>query len=259
MEKGSFTGSICAIFLLCGGVLAAGGNLLAFVDPPAAIIIGGGIVCALMISFPLEEVKRVPHVVKLVFFYKSPSVLSAINEIVAIADVARREGVLALDSRLEEYKNAFLKQGLRLVVDGASKENVEAVLSADIEAVRTRHAVGAEMVSTLGKAAPVFGLVATLMGLAMMLADMDPDTIGEKMSVAILGTFYGATSANLFLLPFGAKLRFFNKKEIEIFEVYVEGILDIQKGENPRLIKTKLMTRLPERLRPAEDDEVAAA
>lgn len=110
------------------------------------------------------------------------------------------------------------------------------------------------MLSTLGKVAPVFGLIATLLGLILMLAHMDPATIGEHMSVALTGTLYGVSSANLFFLPFAAKLRYFNKQEVMAMELKMLGVLAILSGENPRAVKLKLMTCIPDRLIPKEEE-----
>jgi chemotaxis protein MotA len=255
MEIATFIGAIVAIILLSSSIVIAGGNLLGFVDPPAALIIGGGIVCGVLISFPLTEFMRLPGVIKNTFFHSGQDMMAIINQLVQIAEMARREGVLSLDSKIGELDgDPFLANGLRMVVDGMQPTAVESILESEIEFLGARHSVGAEMVSTLGKAAPVFGLVATLMGLVLMLSNMDPETIGEKMSVALLGTFYGCVSANLFLLPFAAKLRYFNKQELALMELKMQGILEIQKGEAPRIVKLKLLTRIPENKRPKEAD-----
>ncbi|MDR3182150.1 MAG: MotA/TolQ/ExbB proton channel family protein [Planctomycetaceae bacterium] len=256
MEIATLIGVISAFVLLSVSIVIAGGNLLGFIDPPALIIIGGGIVCGVMIAFPMDEFMRMPAVMKKIFFAKKQDPLKIILELVSIAETARREGLLALDGKVNEMAgDSFLAGGIRMIVDGVKPETVEAVLESEIEAVTARHNTGAAMISQLGKAAPVFGLIATLIGLILMLAHMDPATIGHHMSVALTGTLYGATSANLFFLPFAGKLRYYNLHEQAMMELKMIGILEIQKGESPRMVKMRLLTCLPERLRPAEQAE----
>ncbi len=254
METATFIGSIAAIVMICGSIVAAGGELVGFIDPPAVVIIGGGIFCGVLVAFPMEEVRRLPQVLRCVFFNRKRDIAQQIDTIVSLAETARRDGVLSLENRLSEIDDPFLSTGLKMVVDGMQPEAVAGVMEREIEAVNARHHVGREMVSTLGKASPVFGLVATLMGLVLMLSHMDPKTIGHHMAVAILGTFYGAVCANLFLLPFGAKLGYYNKREIESMELTMIGVMEIQKGENPRVIRMKLSTLIPIAQRKKEEE-----
>ncbi|MDR0870961.1 MAG: MotA/TolQ/ExbB proton channel family protein [Planctomycetaceae bacterium] len=256
MEKATVIGIVSAIVLLLLAIVLAGGNPLGFVDPPAALIIGGGIVCAVLIAFPLEEFKRMPKVMGKIFFNTKPDLLKIVEDIVALSEVARREGVLSLDSRAKELQDSdpFLSKGLQMIVDGMKAEAAESILDAEITALKERHSVGAEMVSQLGKAAPVFGLIATLIGLILMLSEMDPATIGHHMAVALTGTLYGAASANLFFLPFAGKLRYYNKIEAAAMELKMIGLLEIQKGESPRMIKMRLLTIIPPNRRPQEQE-----
>ncbi len=244
MEKGSFIGSLCAIIMILVSIVWAGGHLRGFIDTPAAIIIVGGMLFGAMVAFPIEEVKKIPILFQKVFFNRVQPFHGQIDTIVNLAETARKEGVIALEGRMEEIQDDFLKLGLRMVVDGMNHETVESVMEMQMNAVNSRHKAGKMVISQMGKTAPVFGLVATLMGLVLMLADMDPETIGEHMSVAILGTFYGAVGANLFLLPFGEKLAYYNRKELEGMELTIQGVLGILKGDNPRLIRMKLSTYL---------------
>ncbi len=254
MEIATIVGSITAIVMICGSIVAAGGNLWGFVDPPAAVIIGGGILCGVLVAFPMDEFLRLPKVISKVFFNRKRNVAEIIDTIVSLAETARRDGVLSLEHRTSEINDPFLAMGIKMIVDGMPAEAVAGVLEREIEAVGARHHVGREMVQTLGKASPVFGLVATLMGLVLMLSHMDPATIGHEMGIAILGTFYGAVSANLFLLPFAAKLGYYNKRELEVMELVLLGVLEIQKGENPRVIRLKLSTAIPVDQRKAEEE-----
>ena len=254
METATIIGLLASLGVLLGGIVFAGGNPLGFIDPAAGIIIGGGVFCVVMTSFSIDEFMRLPAVTKNVFFYKKPNPLSIINQIVEISEIARRSGILALDATVNELNDPFLVSGLRMAIDGMSPEVVSTTLERKIEAISGRHSVGAEMMSTLGKVAPVFGLIATLLGLILMLANMDPSTIGEHMSVALTGTLYGVSTANLFFLPFASKLRYFNKQEVMAMELKMVGVLAILAGKSPRAVKIKLMTCIPDRLIPREEE-----
>jgi len=253
METASLIGIIASCGVLLGGIVFAGGNPLGFIDPAAGIIIGGGVFCVVLTSFSLDEFMRLPAVAKNVFFYKKPDLLSVVNQLVELSDTARRSGILSLDSQINELSDSFLVSGLRMAIDGMTPEVVTSVMEREIEATSGRHSIGVDMMSTLGKVAPVFGLIATLLGLILMLANMDPETIGEHMSVALTGTLYGVSSANLLFLPFASKLRYFNKQEVLVMELKMQGVLSILSGESPRIVKMKLMICIPERLRPPED------
>jgi chemotaxis protein MotA len=253
MEKASYIGTLASIGVLLGGIIFSGGNPLGFIDPAAGIIICGGVLCVVMTSFSIDEFMRLPAVCKIVFSYQKPDLLQVINQITELSESARRSGILSLDSAAKELDDHFLAAGLQMAIDGMSPEVLASVLEQEIEATGGRHSVGAEMMSTLGKCAPVFGLIATLLGLILMLAHMDPDTIGHHMSVALTGTLYGVATANLFFLPYASKLRYFNKQEIIAMEMKMLGILAIQSGESPRVVKLKLLTFIPDRLRPKEE------
>jgi len=255
VEIGAVTGLVSAIIMLLTSVLLMGGSLEGMMDLPAMIIIGGGIVCGVLVAFPTKDCARIPAVFMRGFFPKTSDLIAVINQIVELAEMARRDGILTLDAKLQEIDNPFLVSGMRMVIDGMNHETVEAIMRREVNALNARHKVGKGMVSQLGKAAPVFGLVATLLGLVQMLANMDPKTIGHQMSVAILGTFYGAVSANLFFLPFGEKLKNYNQMELDNMEIIIVGVLAIQAGENPRVIKLKLTTFIPPKLRVAEKSE----
>ncbi len=245
MERASFIGAIGAVLMLMSAIKMGGGNLAGFIDIAAGIIIGGGMTFSTLICFPLEEVLKIPRLLKIVFFTSRKSATDLVEMIVSLAESARREGVLSLEKRMESIRDPFLAAGIRMVTDGMTPDAVEAVLRLQMDAVAARHHIGRGVLAAMGRTSPVFGLVATLMGLVLMLSHMDPETIGERMSVALVGTFYGVVTANLFFLPFADKLSYFNGKELERMEIAVIGVLGIQSGENPRIIRMKLSMFLP--------------
>jgi len=254
-EIGLVGGVVAAVLMLLSAVGLMGGSLMGMVDPPALIIIGGGIMCGVLVAFPLKDVLNLPSVIIAVLFPQQREVSLLVDQIVDLSETARRDGILALDARIQEINDPFLTSGIRMAVDGIHQEIVEGIMRHEINSVNARHRVGKGMISQLGKAAPVFGLIATLLGLVQMLAHMDPATIGHHMSVAILGTFYGATTANVLFLPLGEKLKNYNQMEVESMEIIVVGVLAIQNGENPRTIRLKLSTFLPPKLRKPDNVE----
>jgi chemotaxis protein MotA len=133
-----------------------------------------------------------------------------------------------------------------MAVDGTDAETIETIMRSEIDAVADRHKTGKSLLDTLGRYAPAFGMIGTLMGLIIMLGNMDnPDAIGPGMAVALITTLYGAIVSNLFCLPFADKLGFYAKREIEVREIVLMGILSIQEGDNPRLLEQKLNIFLP--------------
>ncbi len=216
-----------------------------FVDYGSIFVVIGGSICAVLIAFPLRSFLSVFGVLKNVVFNKQEDYRRIIEQIVSLAETARRDGLLALEGRVEEISNPFIVLGIQMAVDGTRPEIIEDIMRTEMEAVRTRHKNGRGVVDQMGRFAPAFGMIGTLIGLVIMLGDMSPDTIGAGMAVALLTTLYGAIVSNLFFLPFAEKLGFISKHELTAMEIVVRGIMAIQSGENPRVIEQKLNTYLP--------------
>ncbi|MDR1960387.1 MAG: MotA/TolQ/ExbB proton channel family protein [Planctomycetaceae bacterium] len=249
MDPGTIIGIISAVIMLAGSIIIAEGALYGFVDVPALIIIAGGTFCGVLIAFPMRDVLRLPVLFRKVLFSRPKEAAPVIDQIVSLAETARHDGILALESRLDTVSEPFLASALRLVVDGLPPDTVEAVLRRDMKSTHLRHTAGRRLFSQLGRTAPMFGLMSTLMGLVMMLADMNPLTVGRHMSIALLGTFYGTVLANLLFLPAAEKLNGYNANELEIMELIMAGIRGIQCGDNPSMIRRNLSTFLPQKQR----------
>ncbi|MGL4944113.1 MAG: motility protein A [Thermoguttaceae bacterium] len=255
MELGTIIGIVLGSALLSMAIMTSkNGTFAMFIDIPSIFIVGGGATAAMMIAYPLSHVAKVVAVTKKTFFVSTRSVLETISLIVSLSESSRREGILSLENRLEELSDAFLTLGVRMAVDGMSPEVVESIMRTEIDAVGARHDSCRGLVANFGKYGPAFGMIGTLMGLVMMLAKLDPDTIGPGMAVAILTTLYGAVMSNLFLLPMADKLSFYNEQELLIMEITVRGVIAIQSGENPRVTKQKLMTFIPPSARPRDEE-----
>ena len=193
-------------------------------------------------------------VVKKVFLNTAANVPDLIEQLVSLAETARRDGLLALEARLGEVNNSFIRLGIQMAVDGTRPEVIEDIMRTEMDAVATRHRDGKALMDQMGRFAPAYGMIGTLMGLIMMLSDMsDPSKIGTGMAVALITTLYGAIVANVVFMPFGEKLGFINKQEMLSLEIIVRGIMAIQSGENPRVVEQKLNTFLPPKLRASEE------
>jgi chemotaxis protein MotA len=241
-----------------GGLVAGGGLLLlaiaiapgssfgAFIDMPSAAVVIGGAIAATFIAFPLRTMFRFPKIMKKLFFPNQPDLAPVISQLVEFSEIARRDGILALESKTDEIEDPFIMMGIQMAVDGTDSELMESILRAEIDAVGSRHKSAKGMLDAIGRYAPAFGMVGTLMGLIIMLGNMDdPDAIGPGMAVALITTLYGAVVSNLFFLPFADKLAFYSKQELEVREVILKGILSIQEGDNPRMLEQKLSAMIP--------------
>ncbi len=254
MDIASVLGVIIAIALILGAILLGGGTFVAFMDAPSLMVVIGGAIAAAMISFPMKNFLGAFGVGMKVFFYKIDSIPQLIEELVSLAETARRDGLLALEGRLEEIQSPFVVLGIQMAVDGTRPEVMEDILRTELDAVATRHRDGKSIFDCMGRFAPAFGMIGTLMGLVIMLGDMsDPSKIGAGMAVALLTTMYGAIASNVVFLPFAEKLGFTNKQELLAMEIAVRGIMAIQSGENPRVIQQKLNTFVPPKQRVSED------
>lgn len=247
MDKATVSGLVVGIVLLILSIMIAPGSSFgAFIDYPSLAVVVGGSVAATFIAFPLKAVAILPKVTKKVFFPKTAELKPVITQLVEFAETARRDGILALENRTADIEDPFILLGIQMAVDGTDPELMEKVLRSEIEAVAQRHKTGKALMDTIGRYAPAFGMIGTLMGLIIMLGNMDdPEAIGPGMAVALITTLYGALVSNLFCLPFADKLAYYSKREMEVREVVLRGILSIQEGDNPRILEQKLKTYLP--------------
>jgi len=251
MDISSVVGLILAIGLILGAIaIAPGSSFGAFIDYPSAMVVIGGAIASALMSFPLKNCLGVGKVTLKAFFNQVESIPDLIETIVSLAETARRDGLLALEERLDEIDNPFIVSGIQMAVDGTRPDVIEDVMRTELDAVATRHRDGKSILDQMGRFAPAFGMIGTLMGLIIMLGNMsDPSAIGAGMAVALITTLYGAILANVLFLPFAEKLGFINKQELLVMEIIIRGIMGIQSGDNPRVIEQKLNTFIPPKLR----------
>lgn len=241
MDLTTLLGIIIGIGALVGGYIWDGGHLSALIVPSAMLIVFGGTAGAVVISFPWNQLKEMSHALRMAFVNKKADPQQTIEELVSMAIIARREGVLALEQRAIEHSNLFLKDGLMMVVDGTDPELTRQILELEMDSLDTTHRGYAKMFEAAGGFAPTMGILGTVMGLIHILGNLnDPGSLGPAIAVAFSAAMYGVASANLIFLPIANKIRIRSKAIISEMELMLEGILALQAGENPQLIKKKL-------------------
>ena len=251
MDLTTLIGLIAGVAIIILGIQQSG-SVVTFIDPASIFIVIGGTTSAVIISHPINELVGMIGVVKKTIFSKNQPVTETIATLVSFAERARREGILALERHMEEIEDEFLSKGIQLAVDGTEPELMRSILTTELDYVEKRHASGGGMLGTAGTLAPAFGMIGTLIGLVLMLQTMsDPSTIGPKMAVALITTFYGAVLANLVFIPLTVKLKRRSEEEILVKEMMIEGILSIQSGDNPRIVEQKLTSFISPKLRRA--------
>ncbi len=232
--------------IVIGGTLVAlsiifEGDMRSFWNPAGLMITVGGSVGAMLVSFRLDEIKTVAGVTKKAFVRKDESLLDLHARFVDLAQKARREGLLVLEDELGQIEDDFLRNGLQMVIDGFEPDNIRNILNAELTSLEDRHDLGQGLYRTWGGLTPAFGMIGTLIGLVLMLADLDdPSAIGPGMAVALLTTLYGSLIANLILLPIANKLTIYSNEEIRLKEIVIEALLALQSGINPRLLQEQI-------------------
>ena len=246
MDIASLAGVLLAFISLIGAFVLEGGSIGMLLVGTAAMIVFGGTFGATIISFSLEEVKRVPYFLKKVFITTQIDFNEYLELLVKNADKARREGFLSLENQLDQIDNPFLVKGLQMVIDGTDPELTQSILEMEIEVYEKNEMVGVQIFMTMGGFAPTMGIVGTVMGMVNVLSNLStPDELGGAIAVAFLATLYGISTANLLWIPFASKIKNNMKKQVFLMEMMLEGIMSIQGGENPRVLREKLKIFLP--------------
>jgi len=227
-----------------------GSGLSLFINIPSLMIVVGGTLGATMINYPLKDVLGVIKVVKNAIFAKNTAVQDLIKQFITFAQKSRKEGILSLEGEIKNLNDEFLKKGIQLSIDGLEPQEIRSIMETELDFLRARHQLGAEIFTTMGTFAPALGMIGTLIGLVQMLQTMDdPSTIGPSMAVALLTTFYGSIMANIICMPIAGKLRTRSKEEGLIKEMTIEGVISLSNGDNPRIIEQKLYAFIPPSMR----------
>lgn len=250
MDIASILGLGIGLVSLIGGFMLEGGHASALVAPTAFLIVFGGTFGTIVSAFSMEDIKQIPRLLKIIFTNKTYPIDTLINTLVEFAEKARREGLLILERELTNIDDDFIRQGIQLVVDGNDPQLVRDILETQIDYTSSRHKIGVDMFEAAGGFAPTMGIIGTVMGLVHVLGNLsDPESLGPSIAVAFLATLYGVGSANVMYLPWGAKLRLKSKQELFYKTVALEGILSLQAGDKPVVVRDKLRSFVSAKMR----------
>lgn len=240
MDFSTIVGAISA-FILMYVAMTDGSSFAIFVNIPSAIIVFGGTFGTVLVHYPFGDVLSSIKIFKKAVTHKATDPRERITMLVQYAGKARKEGVLSLQSVLNEVTDSFLEKGLQMAVDGQEPDTLKEMLDREIDYIQDRHEKGADIFVAMGTYAPALGMIGTLIGLVQMLQTMnDPSSIGPAMAVALLTTLYGAVIANILCMPIAGKLRTRSANEVLDKSLVAEGLRLILRGENPRIIEQKL-------------------
>lgn len=248
VDYATILGTVGAFALIIAAVII-GGRPMAFVDIRGVLIVVLGTVMVTTVSFSLSDMLKAQTLIWKAVTYQQRRPSDAALIVTYLADIARRQGALALEQYESEFRRErFLARAMQLVIDGTPGADVERIMMREAEATMQRHARSAGILRRAGEVSPAMGLIGTLVGLVQMLGQLgssDPHDIGPAMAVALLTTFYGAVLANMFFLPIANKLERNSTVEATVNQIYAQGAASIARQENPRKLETMLNTILP--------------
>lgn len=249
MDIATVIGIIAGFGLILISIIL-GGSLDTFINVPAVVIVLGGTISATLINYPLSDVIGILGPIRNAFVSQDINPQGLIRTLTEFATIARREGILALESHANEAEDEFLGKSVQLAIDGTAPELIRDILTTEVAFMEDRHSRGQSILSAMGISAPAFGMIGTLIGLVQMLSGMeDPSAIGLGMAIALLTTLYGAVLANVVFIPTAGKLKVRTAAELLVKEITIEGILSIQSGDNPRVVEQKLKAFISPELR----------
>ena len=240
---GGFFAILAAIVV---STLMDGNSFGPLIGPSSFVLVFFGALGAGLMAYRTTDLGTIPKSLIYAFKGRPPDPSDAVTTLADLAQVARRDGMLALESKLEEIEDAYLRSGLQYLVDGLDADRVRDLLEIDMAALDERHQTPIAFFKAIGGYAPTFGMVGTVIGLINMLGNLsDPEQLGAGMALALLTTLYGVLIANVLFVPVASRLARLNQLELDAREVVLDGILSIQAGLSPRLLVERLETYLP--------------
>ncbi|HJV45608.1 MAG TPA: flagellar motor stator protein MotA [Bacillota bacterium] len=263
-EPSTIIGIVLALLSIGVGMILKGASLAALVNPAAYLIIFGGTTASIFVAFPMEDVKKVPKLLKIALGGGKPlpKKLEIIEKFIGWATIARKEGLLGLENELASVEDAFLKSGLELIVDSTDSEFAQDVLLEKLAAMQERHRKGALIFSQAGAYAPTLGVLGAVVGLIAALGNLsDTEKLGHSIAAAFVATLLGIFTGYVLWHPISNKLKLISKQELGIRQIMVEGLLSLQEGINSRQLEHKLNVYLtPEELekKASEPDKKAS-
>jgi len=246
MDISTIVGVVASLAIVFTVQILEGGSPASILLIPSMLLVFGGAFMAGMAGGVLKDATGIGKQMQKAFLAKVTPPTKLVENIVKLAERARREGLLALEDAVKTVEHPFLKRGLQLAIDGTDPEELHDILHAEIAAKKKADKAGAKLFENMGGYAPTIGIIGTVMGLVHVLANLNkPAGLGEAISAAFVATLWGVLTANLLWLPIAARLSRLSGVEAEEMELVVDGVLAIQAGSNPRLVAQKLRSLLP--------------
>ncbi|MEJ2573766.1 MAG: flagellar motor protein [Gammaproteobacteria bacterium] len=241
MDFLTIIGVVLAVGVIIGGNMIEGGHIQSLLQLTAFIIVVGGSVGAIMVQTPLAVFLRALKMSRWTIFPPKLAQTEVVEKIVNWSNIARKEGLLGLESLAETEPEQFSRRGLQLLVDGSEPDMIRGILEVELDAQEHRDTQAARVYEGMGGYSPTIGIIGAVMGLIHVMNNLaDPSKLGSGIAVAFVATIYGVGSANIFFLPMGNKLKSYIHMQSKIKEMIIEGIIAIAEGENPRNIETRL-------------------
>ncbi|MDU2063864.1 MAG: flagellar motor stator protein MotA [Sporomusaceae bacterium] len=253
MELSTVIGMVGGILAVGVGMVLKGASASALINPAAFLIIFAGTAAALCNAFTMDKLKDFPKLMKLLFQKQELMEKSQLLPMfVELSQIARREGILALESRIDEIKDPFMSNAIRMVVDGMDSELIQDVLEAEIHTMQERHRSGALIFSQAGMYAPTLGVLGAVIGLIAALGNLsDIEKLGHSIAAAFVATLLGIFTGYVMWHPFANKLKMISGEEAEMRRMVMEGVLSLQAGDSPIALQAKLMVFIPQAERAA--------
>lgn len=246
MDIATILGIVLALGAIVGGQALEGGHLGSIMQLTAFIIVMGGTIGACCVQNPLSVVLKAVGSLSTVFLNPHIDTKGTIKLILDLANVSRKQGLLALEAKLKDIKDPFFKKGVQLIVDGTDPKAVHEILEIEMEHHEEEGVLAAKVWEAAGGYAPTVGILGAVLGLIHVMENLaDPSKLGGGIAVAFVATVYGVGAANLFFLPFANKIKFKLKEEAGARNMIILGLVGLAQGENPRLLQEKLESFLP--------------
>ncbi len=253
------------IFLIIGLVLGAicimmalilkGASVAMLLNGEVAVIIFGGMIAAVLSSYTMADIKRLPKVMKVLMSNEEPDLNGTIEKMIELSNIARREGLLALEAPVNELDDPFMKQGLELVVDGAEAEQIRDLMESEVDAMETRHHRMSGLFKTAGATSPTLGVMGAAIGLIGALGNLsDINKLGPMIASAFVATIFGIFMGYLVMIPFATRLEAKNEEEVLLKTLIIEGVMDIQAGHSAKVIEQKLYAQIPPEKRKVSEE-----
>ena len=253
MDITTIGGLILGVGAILVSFVMEGGHLASIVQPPAMLIVIGGTIGASIVTTSLKTLTSVPSYLKLAFTGKSPNPMATIDMIVRLSEKARKEGILGLENDMHKIRNPFFRKAVQLLIDGTEGSVLKGILETEIAYIEDRHKKGILFFQKMGGFSPTLGIIGTVLGLIHTLGSTsDAERMATAIAGAFIATLWGVALANLCYLPLSDKLKLRHEEELADLDLIMEGVVAIQSGDNPRVVKTKLLSFVSPHLRDLE-------